>query len=89
MTVRRRVVEVHWSRSTGPAVADVGGTGGRAGVFDEDLAVRVDDGDVGVVGDHEDFVEAVLPADQVGHGVEEKVPALVSFLTRVLGRFRR
>lgn len=51
------------------AVADVGGAGRGAGVFDEDLALQVADGDrVGglvAVGDDEDLVEASPSVDHV------------------------
>ena len=60
------------SWSAGSAVADVGDAGCGSGVLDQDDAVGVGDGDVVVVDDELDLLEAVLAADHVDDAVEHE-----------------
>lgn len=62
------------SASAGSPVADVGHSGGRAGVLDEDLAFEVGDGDLVALDDDQDVLEAVASVDLVGDPGQHECP---------------
>ena len=76
--------------AAGAAVADVGDPGCGSGVFDEDLALQVGDGDcvagLVAVGDDEDLLEASSPVDLVLDFVQVEHAAAGQRLDDSVGR---